>query len=153
VETVGTIDPESFDQLMTISNETLSGLVTSLNDSISELFNEYTPTYTQTEIDFYQGIANLSLGYTDESDSKKKFMESTLELMSTVLNSIFETYGFKPPENTGNTARTASQELGADFDTISVVVCTIPPITFVQPFLRATKANINSSSTSSSQLE
>lgn len=111
-----------------ISNQTFTDLANAINSTIDSLFAKYPPEFTDTYTEYYDGVANISLGYdVSDEESKSAFVESAMELMSTVLHSVFTSYGFEGDEDATKeiASTTAQDELKADLKAIDTVVSTL----------------------------
>jgi hypothetical protein len=108
-----------------LSSQTFIDLATTINATILDIFTRYPPEFTETYLERDDGIANITIGYVaSDEQSIRNFVESALELMSTVLHSIFTSYGFKGDEDVtkGIVSKRAQDEVNADLKAIDTVV-------------------------------
>ena len=75
-----------------------------------------------------ESLFEIKGGFPAGNDTALDDWQNAIQnLLSTVVHSIFTTYGFEAGEDTkSQTAPTPQQELAADNDTINLVVCILP---------------------------
>jgi hypothetical protein len=118
------------------STEAFETLENSLNSTIQDIFTEYPPVDIEIFSQVSEALVEIKEGFpAGNTTALNNWQDAIQNLLSTVVHSIFTTYGFEPGEDDkSNKAPTPQQELEADNDTINLVVC-IPSSTSLLPSL------------------
>ena len=121
------------------STDAFDTLENSLNSTIQDIFTEYPPVDIEIFSQVQEALVQIKEGFpAGNSTAFGDWQDAIQNLLSTVVHSIFTTYGFEPGEdNKSNTAPTPQQELEADNDTINLVVgiLSTPPLISIFPLL------------------
>lgn len=106
-------------------NTDFTDLQNSLNETVTAIFDDFPPTYTQTWID----VDDYLVVVGDMSTTDEETVTAVDNLFLTVQNSLFDTYGIKTPKSKED-AYSVSDPLTSSNkaeDVFKLVVCTRIP--------------------------
>jgi len=107
------------------STEAFDTLEESLNSTIQDVLTEYPPVDINIFSQVQEALLQIKEGFPAGNNTALDGWQDAIQnLLSSVVHSIFTTYGFEAGEDkVSHTAPTPQQELDADNDTINLVVC------------------------------
>jgi hypothetical protein len=95
-----------------------------LNETVNKLWEDYPPTFVNTYYETETALTGIAAGFKDDNDtSYEAFSAAIDDLTSSVVHSLFESYGFENGVSENTSANlTATDQLYADAATIELVV-------------------------------